>query len=109
VSPAAVPPKAKANVCIPQPAIPIRAVFTPVGLDVQLVPFHNSVAVVKVPPFGGAPPLNAKAAVCVPQPPRPCLAVFKLGVLVQLVPLKDSDAAVSPGGNKNPPKDKAAV
>jgi hypothetical protein len=42
----ALPPKAKAAVCVPAPAKPALAVFKPVGLFVQEVPSYSSVAFV---------------------------------------------------------------
>jgi hypothetical protein len=56
------PPKAKAAVCVPQPAKRYLAVFKFVGLDVQVDPSYSSVA----PVTGGTVPPKAKAAVCVP-------------------------------------------
>ena len=52
-----IPLTANAAVCKPQPASSCLAVFNPVGLEVQLVPFHFSVAL-----DTGAPP-KANAAV----------------------------------------------
>ena len=58
------PPKAKAAVCVPQPAKVLLPVFKPVGFDVQVAPLYSSVAVV-----GAAiKPPKPKAAVCVPAP-----------------------------------------
>ena len=44
----AYPPKAKPAVCVPQPPKPLLAVASPVGLEVQVVPFHVSVIPVLV-------------------------------------------------------------
>jgi hypothetical protein len=65
------------------------AVAILLGLVVQLVPFHNSVADLR----GGDYPPNANAKVCVPAPPNSPLAVFILLTLVQEVPFQDSVAA----------------
>jgi len=56
------PPIAKAKVCVPAPAKRHLAVESPVGFDVQLVPFHSSVDDKRIPP-GGVHPPNATAAV----------------------------------------------
>ena len=56
------PPAATAKVLVPNPAKLSFAVERPVGLDVQTVPFHFSVAVV-LTPVGGVYPPKANEAV----------------------------------------------
>jgi hypothetical protein len=58
------PPKAKADVCVPQPAKTNLAVFKLPGEVAQLVPSYSSVA----PVTAGTSPPKANAAVCVPAP-----------------------------------------
>ena len=70
------PPRAKAAVCVPQPAIAVLALFK-FPLFVQVDPLYFSVDA-----FGPFPP-KPTAAVCVPAPAKFALAVFKLPPLDQ--------------------------
>jgi hypothetical protein len=65
------PPKAKAAVCVPQPAIYTLAVFIEFT-DVQAEPSYSSVAAV----LDGIAPPKANAAVCVPAPANPYLLLY---------------------------------
>ena len=99
------PPKHKADVAVPAPAVKSLAVFklltvaqAPTG---EPAPVHSSAAAVT----GGVPPAPTVLDV-VPNPPDPYLAVFKSFCSAQLVPFQSS---VFPTAVEvYPPKAKAA-